>query len=316
MRLILLLLILIPYADPAAQSYETGKGNVTGADPSGTTFNFLMLSFDFVTNSDFMGRLSETVDQPAFSSTFSYIGKSGIDASLTGFMIGNSDESLEHYTSEVDIMLGYRKELFGSLTLYPAYSHFFYSKKSNDLQKIFTDELHLDADYTYKFLNLGLSPIVYLGRQRTFTLNFRNFYTINFSNVILNNSIMSIQPGVDLNFGDFEYLNRYYLDEMKENERFYEYLLLSKAIRQYAMVKKAQNPELTVYQILDQYLNEKIQDTFKLTSAVLYLPVSYLAGNFGINTGLYVFLPVKQPDYLYNEKQFFFTVGISYNLAF
>ncbi len=315
MRFIALSLMLILCTGLAAQRYESDAKSASGGLIN-ERFSFLMVSLDYSNNSDIIGKYSEAVKQPAFSTTFSYTGKSGIDASVTGFLIGNSDDSLENYTYEADLMIGYRRELFGSLTLYPAYSRFIYSSKSNELQKIFTDELRMDIDYNYEFLNLGLTTGLYLGQQHTFYINFRNYYNIDFSNVIFNNSLLSIQPGFDLNFGDFEYLNLYYLDKMKDNDLFYLYLLLSREIRRYVHFEMMEHPELTAYQILDQYLNEQVQDTFKLTSASLYLPINYLVGNFGFSAGFYAFIPIKQPEYLNDGVQFFFNLGISYSLAF
>lgn len=315
MRFITLLLMLISCAGLVAQKYEADAGSVS-ENLLNERFSFLMVSFDYTNNSDIIGKYSDAVKQPAFSTTFLYTGKSGIDASVTGFFIGNSDDSLEHHTYEADLMIGYRRELFGSLTLYPAYSRFIYSSKSNELQQIFTDELRMDIDYNYEFLNIGLTPGFYLGQQHTFYINFRNYYNVDFSNVIFNNSLLSIQPGFDLNFGDFEYLNRYYLDKMKDNDLFYFYLLLSKKIRHYVHFEMIEHPELTVYQILDQYLNEQIQDTFKLTSASFYLPLGYMVGNFGFSAGFYAFIPIKQPGYLNDEVQFFINFGVSYSLAF
>lgn len=315
MRFIALSLMLISCAGMAAQRYEADAKSISGGLLY-ERFSFLILSFDYSNNSDIIGKYSNAVKQPAFSTTFSYSGKSGIDASVTGFLIGNSDDSLEHYTYEADLMIGYRRELFGCLTLFPAYSRFMYSSKSNELQKIFTDELRMDIDYNYRYLNIGLTPGFYLGQQHTFYTNFRNYYNIDFSNVIFNNSLLSIQPGFDLNFGDFEYLNLYYLDKMKDNDLFYMYLLLSREIWRYVHFEMMEHPELTAYQILDQYLNEKVQDAFKLTSASFYVPLNYMVGNFGFSAGFYAFVPIKQPEYLNDEVQFFFNLGISYSLAF
>ena len=125
---------------------------------------------------------------------------------------------------------------------------------------------------------------------------------------------LSLQPGVDLNFGDFEYLNLYYLNKLEDNRAFLYYLLLNPTIRRYVYQERQKNPSLSREEILTDYLETKAQDQIKLTSVGISLPVSYMIGNFSLNAGLYAYIPVNQPDYLGNEVQYFFDVGITYLL--
>jgi len=74
------------------------------------------------------------------------------------------------------------------------------------------------------------------------------------------------------------------------------------------------NPELTVKEILDGILEESAEDNFKLTTIAFGLPVYYMIKNFGINIGLYVLIPVNQPDYISEKTLFYFSAGISYNI--
>jgi hypothetical protein len=122
-----------------------------------------------------------------------------------------------------------------------------------------------------------------------------------------------IQPGFDLNFGSYEYLNLYYLDELRKDPLFYYYLLSYPAIRRYVFRELIRNPGKTKEEILDDYLSEQAGDSFKLTSICLNLPLYYMIGDFWINLGFYFIIPFGQPDYMSDETQFFFDVGVTYN---
>lgn len=310
-----LLLACILIGTSGSVTAQTGReaARKPGETSDDQTYRTILLNFDYTNNSDIIGKLSESIHQPSYTASVSFLGKTGFDATVMTSFVSNSNDSMDAVTSEIDLLLGYQFKPIPSITIYPGYGRFFYSKESNALQKIFTDELHVDVDFNHRFFNLGLTPGFYFGKKSTFYFTVRNYYTFNFNHVVFRNSALSVQPGFDLNFGDFEYLNRFYVDELKENDYFYQYLLLSKEIRHYVYEEKTRNPELTVVEILDIYIEEQINDPFKLTSASFYLPVSYFLGNLGLNAGMYIFLPVHQPDYLYNDVQLFFNVGISYN---
>jgi hypothetical protein len=76
------------------------------------------------------------------------------------------------------------------------------------------------------------------------------------------------------------------------------------------------HPALTYKEILDNYLEEKAQDNFKLTTVGINLPVYFMMGSFGMNFGLYAQIPIGQPDYMTDDVQFFFDISLTYDLMF
>jgi len=240
----------------------------------------------------------------------------GLDLSMLGYVVGHSDDSLDHFTSELDIMLGYTFEPVKNLFIYPGYSHFMYGRNSNSLKSLFSDDFHLDVDYCWKMLDLGLSAGYFTGRQHTFYAQVRGYLLLDLEHVFFRNGILSLLPGIDANFGDYEYLNLYYLDQLRNNSGFSGYLIMYPAFRRYVFSQKLRNPDLTREEILYQFLRENARDSFKFTSLGINLPVSYMIGNFGLNLGLYAFIPVNQPDYLDDGIQFFFNIGLNYMLTF
>jgi hypothetical protein len=278
--------------------------------------NSLMISFDYATNTNVMGNFNAITKQPSLSPSLTYFSKWGADASALLYFVDNSDDSLENWAAELDLILGCTFKPTNHLTVYPSYSHFFHSSNSNSLKSMFSDDIRLDVDYNYKFFNIGISAGYYMGHQNAFYTSVHNYYDITFDRFLFHKASLSMQPGVDANFGSYEYLNIYYLNELRKDPLFYFYLLSYPAIRRYVMAEMYRHPGMTKEEILDDYLQDKAQDSFKLTSVSINLPVYYMIGNFGINLGLYFIIPVGQPDYMSDETQFFFDIGVTYNFMF
>jgi hypothetical protein len=126
--------------------------------------------------------------------------------------------------------------------------------------------------------------------------------------------MLSLQPGIDVNFGNYEYLNLVYLDQTRQNPDFYDYLMdNSPALRKYISREIIKNPGTTPEEIIDRILEERAQDQFKITSVTFGLPLFYMIKDLGINIGLYLFIPVNQPDYMSGKAVFYFNAGLSYN---
>jgi hypothetical protein len=277
-------------------------------------FNSMLFSVDYENNTSLLGISSNEIKQPFLATSSTFFSRWGADLSVVGYLVDNSDESYEDLTGELDLIIGYTWEPTKYLSIYPSYSHFFYSSNSGLLKSLFSDDLRLDADFNYKFFNLGLSAGYFMGSQSTFYAALYNYYTIDLQRFIFRGLSLSIQPGIDANLGSYEYLNLYYLDKLKQNESFYTYLLTYPAIRRYVLFQMRQNPGLTKEEVLDEYLREVAQDDFKFTSLCINLPFYFILGDFGINIGLSAMVPLGMPDYLSDEVQFFFNIGISYSL--
>jgi hypothetical protein len=298
-----------------SQRIEKKEGHQKN-DNLSQSFDAFLFSADYASNTNVLGNFSAKSKQPYYSPSLSFFSKWGLDMSIMGYAVGNSDDSLDHFTTELDLIVGYSFEPLKNLVIYPNYSHFLYSRNSNSMKSMFTDDFHLDMDYTIKFADLGVSAGYLTGKQHTFYAAAHNYYMINFDRVLFRKGYLSLEPGIDANFGDFEYLNLYYLDELTKNADFSNYMILNPVVRRYVRYQKLRNPDLTRGQILYNYLQKKAKDTFKFTSASINLPISYSVGNFSLNLGFYVFIPVHQPDYLNDDIQFFFNIGVNYMLIF
>ena|GEM_PF-3283304 len=287
----------------------------TGYMNSSANFNSLIFSVDYTSNSSVMGILNADTRQPSVSPALALYTKWGADLSVIGNLMDNSDDSLENFATELQFFLGYAFRPGKHFTFYPSYSHFFYSRNSNALKSLFSDDIRIDVDYNYDFLSIGASAGYYTGKQHAFYAALSNSFQIYFDRFPFRKSSLSISPGIDVNFGSYEYLNLYYISELKDNPGLYYYLLSYPAIRRYVHRQLVLHPDLTYKDILDTYLEEKAQDSFKLTSVSINLPLYIIIGDFGISLGVYYFIPVAQPDYISGESLFFFNIGLTYNLT-
>jgi hypothetical protein len=312
------LLVIISSLILGIQAYsQTDRSNARDNYHVPNKYHTFIFSFDYASNSNLLGRVSPETRQPSFSPSIFYISPWEADLTIQGGFTNNSDDSLENYTSELDVMLGYTIRPFKNMTLYPSYTHYIYSNNANELNSMFTEDIRLDADYLYKFVSLGVSTGYFLGKSSTFYFTAHNYYRISIEKFLFRNGTLMLQPGIDANFGNYEYLNLYYLDKLREDNWFYTYLLLNyPRLSRYVVRQLRENPDQTRQEILDDYLEDKAEDHFKLTSVCINLPLFYMIGDFGINLGIYAFIPLEQPDYLTEDAQFFFNVGLSYDLNF
>jgi hypothetical protein len=92
-------------------------------------------------------------------------------------------------------------------------------------------------------------------------------------------------------------------------------LYSSRPLRRYVLAELFRHPGTTKEQIIDALLEKNAEDSFKITSVTFSLPIFYTIGNFGINAGLFLFIPINQPDYLSNDALLYFDVGVSYSFG-
>ncbi|MBN2814931.1 MAG: hypothetical protein JXQ80_12690 [Bacteroidales bacterium] len=293
------------------QGQLSGSVNSHENDP----INALLLSFDYFTNAN-PNNINTGTRQPSFSPSVNFISRFGVDLSLAANFLGNSDDAYENYSSELDLMAGYQLVPCKHFTLYPSYGHYFHSNNSNPLKAFFTDEFRLDADYSPKILNAGISAGYLLGKRNTFYTEAHVSHTISIDNLFFKKDNFSLLPGVDVNFGDYEYLNLYFLDELTADGTFYSNLYNYPLVRRYVLRQHLLNPDMTYTEILYNYFADKASDNFKLTSLSLNIPFYYMVGKFGISAGIYIFVPISQPDYLSDDAQFYVNAGLSYYIGF
>lgn len=294
------------------------KRNIITIEDNDQDLSLLLLSFDYSSNTSTFGTFSQFVRQPSYSPSMTFISKYGFDISLSGYWIENSDDSLTGTTSEYDFTAGYSIQIKKKLIIYPSYSHYFHSKESNTLKSAFNDNFNLGIYYqSGRFLS-GLSANYLLGTDNTFYLSVQNSIILSKENFIFRNSIIDLQPTVDINFITRSYYETYFWESLSASSSLRDFFNDYPDIRRRFVILKNNNPDLTNMEILDiistDYTEEK--EKFALGNIGVYFPVSYMIGNFIIDLNVLAYIPVNQPDYFDGKVQVFFDLGISYIIGF
>jgi hypothetical protein len=273
-------------------------------------FSSLIFSFDYSTNTNTFGNFNNEIKQPYYSPSVSYFSKYGFDLSILPSFIKNSDATLSESTSELDLMAGYNFQPLKNLSIYPGYTHIFYSENSYSLKSVISDIAQLDLSYQLKWYNASLSSSYLMGEKNTFYFSVQNSFSIDFERVPGKNALLSLQPGIDLNISDKNYYNDILISDY-----------LNSPVINY-LVQRWLNrfPNLTEEQIKDRLYNLENPDAFNvqyaLTSVSLILPIYYMIGDFSFNLTFYTSIPVYQSDFLSSDVQFYLNAGISYSIDF
>ncbi len=276
------------------------------------------MSFNYSSNTNTFGSFNQFVKQPSYSPSIIYISKYGFDISGTGYWIENSDDSLKATTSEFDLSFGYNFTLFKNLNIYPGYSHFFYNSESNTIKSAFTDNFSLYLYYQFKKYIPGISANYLLGSDNTFYFTFQNSFTLSKENLIFKNSNLDFQPGIDINFSNQSYYVNYFWESLNASSSLRDFLRDHPVIRMEYIYIRNNYPNLTNIQILNIISKQftKKKEEIRLSNISLYLPVSYMIGNFILDVSLLTYFPINQPDYFDEKVQIYFDLGISYILNF
>ncbi|MCK4663371.1 MAG: hypothetical protein KAT68_10935 [Bacteroidales bacterium] len=286
--------------------------NVFSQDDNYSSFD---ISFDYFTNTSTFGQFNQLVKQPSYSPGISYFSEKGFNISFISTFIENSDTSLQNMSVEYNLMIGYSYYLGKKITISPNYTRFFYSNNSNSLKSAFTDDFSLDISLNIKSFTSSVTGDYVLGNKNEFFLSLQNYYSIDIENVIIIKTILSIQPEVDINFGNQTYYNNYYWDSYNTNEEFRKYVLNQQGIKRKIYLLHKQYPNLTLDEIMHiislSYITS--EDEYNLSSIGIILPLYYMIGSFSFNVGISLFSLINKPEYIEDDYQVFFNAGISYS---
>ncbi len=278
--------------------------------------SMLFATFDYSSNTNTLGNFNQFVRQPSYSPSVNFFSRYGFDLGVAGVLTNNSDDSLEASTLELDVTAGYSLYLFNNrLTIYPSYSHFFYSGNTNSLKSLFSDNIQLGVTYTDNILILGNTSGYMFGEQKTFTTTFYFSLDLEKEDFLITNSMVVFQPEMDINFGDYKYLNDYYFDYFRENPRLMLDFLTRRDYYDLWLLKR-RNPDITTDEIIDYLIEKKSEDHFKATSFGIILPLYYMIGSFSVNLSTLIYFPIGMPDYLDSSAQVYFLAGVSYAFGF
>lgn len=278
-------------------------------------FSSLDVSFDYFSNTNTFGQFNQITKQPSYSPSVSFFQKSGFNASLISNIVENSDSTLENSTYEFDFMIGYYYTFKKYFTVFPTYTRYFYSDESNSLKSSFTDNLTIDFSVDYKNSYSGISSSYLLGESNELFITAYSSYNINFEKVLFDHSFLMIQPEVNFNFGNQTYYNNYIWDNLQNDSEYRDDFLSQRGVQRLINYLQRQYPNATEDQILALLVarQTEVEDEFNLSSIGLSLPLAYMIGSFTLNTSFSTYFLVNKPDYIEEDYQTYFSIGLSYS---
>ena len=285
-------------------------------NPDDVSTSMILSSFDYSSNTNTLGNFNQFVRQPSYSPSVNYFSDYGFDIGVSGVLTDNSDDSLESSTLELDLTAGYSLYLFDSrLIIYPSYSHFLYSSNAGSLKSLFSDNVQLGITYMNKILTIGNTTNYMVGSEKTLMTTFFASLNAEKEDFLIRNSLIVFQPELDINFGDYEYLNNYYFDYFREHPLQMLNFLTLKDYYELRLLRRG-NPDITTDEIIDYLIEKKSEDHFKATSFGLIFPLYYMVGSFSLNLSTMIYFPLGMPDYLDSSTQVYFIAGVSYTFGF
>lgn len=297
--------------------------------PDSTKFNSLLTSFDYSTNTSTFGRISSISTQPSYSGNLVYYSKHNFLIGLSPIIIANSDSTGTKSTSEFDINLGYDIPIFSWLTSSVNYSHYLYSKGSNSIKSINSDQFSLSLNGSFKGVTSVITGYYQVGEYNEFLLTGSVGYNLQFNNLFFRNKDgLSFTPDINLVLSNQSYYNQYAYKN-------YWFLLGVASTYPYTTVGEIYT-DLSKYHAIRRFLNNhprlksaflkldsdlvisdlfKEQKEFNISSLGVNIPIYYSINNLTFNFNYSLYFPINLPSYFDNTPVHYFSAGISYSFV-
>lgn len=169
--------------------------------------NYLLLNLGYISQRDLNIPAEENLSQPYFNTGVSFYTKKNFDISVQGGMAMNSDTSFTKSSGELEFNMGYSVDVSPTIKIRSSYSHWIYSKNSNELQSLFSDMGQIDIYIQKKWYLGGLFSSYMFGDRNTFYGTIKNGVNYYYEGVFGKASLLSFGLEMDLNLNDNNYFN-------------------------------------------------------------------------------------------------------------
>lgn len=282
--------------------------------------NSLFFSIDYLSQTNTLGVVNESVKQPNYSSSLLFYSAHNFDIGISAIITDNSDSTFTKASTEFDFMGGYTFSVSDDLVIYPSYTHFEYSKNSYSLQSIFSDIIQTDIYLDKKHYYGGITASYLFGRKNMFFASFQNAIGFEKTDFLFKNSYLSVQLEFDINFSDKNFYNEYIYNEWDTDEflswisEYYPktYALLDNQIKENGL----EPTKTRFFELLKEYEPENFNSSYAVTSVDFMLPIYYNVGSFMFNFTTYVVIPTFSSMFYEQNTMFIFNAGIAYILSF
>jgi hypothetical protein len=303
------------------------------SDSEDKPISFWQVGTDFSSNSSILGRVNSFVQQPSLSVYTSYFGKKGLDVTVMGSNVWNSDTTGTLSTQEYEINLGYNLDVFSWMSMNASYSHFFLDRNSSSVKSMYTDLLQVNVFNEWKWWMFDLGAGYTFGNRKELFLNVQSGINLEFEDVLVNNSLLIIQPSVGVYAS-----NQEYYDVIAYEQFWYLYNYASRRPEQTVLeftdkiissdsffanrlkLFWERNPEdyqrflkLEDQQVIWELFQPKNQFTF--TNLNFNLPLYYYWGDMLFYVSATLSKQLNLPDYLESEQwETYISAGVSYTI--
>jgi hypothetical protein len=282
--------------------------------------NSLFFTFDYLSQTNTLGIVNESVKQPSYSSSILFYSKYNFDAGVSAIITDNSDTSFTEASTEFDFLAGYTFSLTDDLTLYPSYTHLEYTKNSYTLQSVFSDILQLDLYLDKKHYYGGITASYLFGSKNTFFASVQNAIGFDKEDFLIRNSYLSMSLELDINFGNKNYYNEFIYNEWNRDEFLSwideYYPLAYYAIDELIIRNGLEETKSRFFDRVNEYDPEVFKSVYTITSIDIMLPVYYSIGPFMFNFTSYISIPTFSSMFYEQNPLFIFNAGVAYSLNF
>lgn len=277
--------------------------------------SILSAGFDYYSNTISSGTLTNEVKQPAYAGSISFFSTYNLFLSTSIMYLDNSNDSLDDFSSQYDIILGYTGRIGEHFEYALSYTWNLFSDNSARINRLFSNQPQAGIWYKKNVFQSGVEAVYYFGDYQTYTLSFEQSYAYSKESLLFQNDYLSIEPELALVCGNYKYLDNYLVDNptvlLSFDTDYIRDLLL------YVAREKFYHPELENRDIIEDKLAQDSPAKFTLTALNLSVPVYYMLGNFSFTLSATLYLPLNQPSYLGENKLYFmWNGGVGYSLGF
>lgn len=283
-------------------------------------FNSLFFTFDYLSQSNTLGVVNESVKQPSYSSSILFYSKYDFDIGISGIVTENSDTGLTQTSSELDFMAGYSFTINDDLTIYPSYTHLEFSQNSYTLQSVFRDIIQTDVYFDKQYYYGGITASYLFGEKNMFFASVQNAFGFDKEDFLFKDSYLNIHLEVDINFSDKNYYNDFIYFNWNTDEflswvsEYYprSSFILGNQVNENGL----ESTKSRFYDILIEYDPELFESSYSVTSVDFMLPFYYSIGAFMFNFTSYIIIPTFDSKFYEQSTMFIFNAGIAYSLNF
>jgi len=220
--------------------------------------------------------------------------------------------------SEVDIAVGYSKDITKNLGASASYTRFFFAKDSPLPQSVNPNTVSLGLTYDFKWFNSGLNGDYVFGsikddqgkNMKDFYLSLTNSKEITLGSIIRNKDYITISPSISLIGGTQVLKDSILIEKPKGNNNKLNGKGSGNTL---ALIPPIEVPDPIPPKKGKVVGNKYIYSTtFNYITSAIKLPLAYNRAHYTVEAAYQLSVPNKNFEGIVHENQSFFTLSFTY----